>query len=109
MKNPQLFTAKELRQPPLTPQEKRSLVDSLYKKAKAGVRYLYDVQETAGMLRLTIDEMQGLIYSYKIDCVKIRALLRLPWWSIAEYVIDPADDIDKAVDEWLKSLPHKEK
>lgn len=103
-----LFSCAELRQPPLTAAEKTELVDKLLRNAKLGRQYLYSVAETASLLHLSIDEIQGLIYSYHLDCTRIRTTLRVPWWSIAEYVLDPALDLDDAVNEYLKSLPHKE-
>lgn len=106
-KQKQLFSNEELKQPELSAEEKYALIHKLIDRAKFGVQFLYGVNETANMLRLTIDEMQGLIYSYKLDCTSIRTTLRVPWWSICEYLIDPADDVDKAVTDYLKSLPQK--
>lgn len=103
----EFFSTEELKQPALSLDEKEELIHNLIERARLGVQFMYGVYETASMLRLTIDEMQGLIYSFKLDCTSIRTILRVPWWSICEYLIDPADDIDKAVAEYLKSLPHK--
>ena len=103
----EFFTSEELRQPHLTKKEKDDLIQNLIGRAQLGVQFLYTVNDTANMLRLTIDEMQGLIYSYRLDCTSIRTSLRVPWWSICEYLIDPADDIDKAVAEYIRSLPQK--
>lgn len=107
MKKNELFTNEELKQPDLTAQEKEDIIQNLIDRAELGVQFLYGVYETANMLRLTIDEMQGLIYSYRLDCTSIRTTLRIPWWSICEYLIDPAEDVDKAVAEYLKTLPQK--
>lgn len=106
-KQNQLFDNEELRQPALSVTQKKNLIHTLIERANLGVQFLYGVNETASMLRLTIDEMQGLIYSYKLDCTCIRTTLRVPWWSICEYLIDPAEDVDKAVAEYIKSLPQK--
>lgn len=108
-KQQEFFLTEELKQPSLTEVEKIELIDRLLERALMGDKFLYGVYETANMLRLTIDEMQGLIYSYKLDCTSIRTSLRVPWWSICEYLIDPADDVEKAVAEYLKSLPQKQK
>lgn len=107
MRETELFIKEELKQPVLSAEDKEEIVENLIRRAKLGVQFLYDVNETAQMLRLTIDEMQGLIYSYRLDCTSIRATLRIPWWSICEYLIDPAEDVDKAVAEYLKTLPQK--
>jgi hypothetical protein len=107
IKQLQFFDSEELRQPALSADEKENLIHALIERANLGVQFLYGVNDTANMLRLTIDEMQGLIYSYRLDCTSIRTTLRIPWWSICEYLIDPAEDVDKAVAEYIKSLPHK--
>lgn len=107
MKTTSLFTKEELKQPALTDADKNTIIHDLIRRAKLGAQYLYDVYETASMLRLTIDEIQGLIYSYRLDCTRIRTSLRVPWWSICEYLIDPAEDLDKAVEDYWKTLPHK--
>lgn len=104
----ELFTRDEYKQPDLTAEDKEYLIKKLIYQAKYGMQYLYGVYETANMLRVTIDQMQGLIYSYKLDCTSIRTVLRVPWWSICEYLIDPAEDLDKAVAEYMRSLPQKQ-
>lgn len=104
----ELFTRDEYKQPDLTAEDKEYLIQKLIYQAKYGMQYLYGVYETANMLRLTIDQMQGLIYSYKLDCTSIRTALRVPWWSICEYLIDPAENVDKAVAEYIRSLPQKQ-
>ncbi len=102
-----LFTTKELRQPVLTQVDKANVLSRLKKRADWGIQWLYEVSETAAILHLTADEMQGLIYSYKLDCTRIRTTLRVPWWSICEYIIDPAEDIEQELEDYLKSLPQK--
>lgn len=103
----ELFTRNEYRQTDLTAEDKEYLIQKLIYQANYGMQYLYGVYETANMLRLTIDKIQGLIYSNKLDCTSIRTALRVPW-SICEYLIDPAEDVDKAVAEYIRSLPQKQ-
>lgn len=105
MKN--LFTYEELKQPPLTQTQKKDLLKELKHRADFGAQYLYDVKITAAMLHLSYDEMQTLIYSYKIDAVAVRASIKIPWWSISEYIIDPADDLEEALRNYVQSLPHR--
>ena len=102
MKN--LFTYEELKQSPLTQIQKKELLKELKVRADFGAQYLYDVKITAAMLHLSYDEMQTLIYSYKIDAVAVRASIKIPWWSISEYIIDPADDLEEALDFSLSSM-----
>lgn len=105
MKN--LFTYEELKQSPLTQIQKKELLKELKVRADFGAQYLYDVKITAAMLHLSYDEMQTLIYSYKIDAVAVRASIKIPWWSISEYIIDPADDLEEALHKYVQSLPHR--
>lgn len=102
-----LFSKEDLVQPPLTQEEKEVLIHRIISDAQTGVRFMYEVRETCGLLRITYDEIQTLLNYYKLDCVIIRGtIIRIPWWSLAEYLIDPADDLETAMYEYLKSLPH---
>lgn len=102
-----LFPKEELAPQPLTLEQKDELVEHIVKSAKLGHRYMYGVKETCGMIHVTYDEMQTLLNFYKLDCIIIRdTIVRIPWWSLAEYLIDPADDVETAMYDYLKSLPH---
>lgn len=103
-----LFTAEELKQPPLTQNEKEKLIEDLIYNADLGVQYMYSLSDVASILRISIDVMQGLITSYKLDCTRIRSVLRVPWWSFVEYLADPADDVEDALKEYLQTIPGKE-
>ena len=70
---------------------------------------MYREKEVCTMLRVTYDEIQTLLNYYRLDCTVIRdTVIRIPWWSLAEYLIDPAEDLEAAFYAYLKSLPHKE-
>lgn len=104
-----LFSKDELSQPPLTQGEKESVIRRVIDNANLGAKYMYHVREACGLLHVTYDEMQTLLNYYKLDCVVIRdTIIRIPWWSLAEYLIDPAEDLEAAFYAYLKSLPHKE-
>ena len=104
----ELFSVSELRQP-LTPEEKNALIRRIIRNARLGIQYMYEVREAAGMMHISYDEIQTLLNFYRLDCVVIRdTIIRIPWWSFAEYLIDPADDMETALQEYLKSLPHRE-
>lgn len=107
MKERSLFSNEEMRQPPLTQDGRESLIHQIVYRAHIGYQYMYDVKETVGLLHITYDEMQTLLHFYKLDCTVIRdTIVRIPWWSLAEYLIDPADDMEKALQDYIKSLPH---
>lgn len=103
-----LFSAEDLKQPPLTQQDKEKLIEDLIYRADIGLQFMYSLSDVAARLRISIDVMQGLIYSYKLDCTRIRSVLRIPWWSFVEYLADPADDVEEAVKEYIQSLPKKQ-
>ena len=102
-----LFTKEEMSQPPLNAEEKDRLIRRIIRNAQLGARYMYRAKEVCAMLRITYDEIQTLLNYYRLDCVVIRdTIIRIPWWSLAEYLIDPADDVETAMYEYLNSLPH---
>lgn len=104
----ELFSISELRVP-LSEEEKASLVKRIIRRAYMGIQYMYEVREAAGMMHISYDEIQTLLNFYKLDCTAIRGtIIRIPWWSFSEYLIDPADDMETAFQEYLRTLPHKE-
>ena len=103
----ELFSISDLRQP-LTPEEKDALIDRIIRYARLGRQYMYDVREAAGLMHISYDEIQTLLNYYKLDCIVIKeTMVRIPWWSLAEYLIDPAEDMENALQDYLKSLPHR--
>lgn len=102
-----LFSYEELRQPPLTPEQKEELVERIIRNAEMGAQYFYRARETAGLLHISYDEFQTLTKFYKLDVVVVRSAVRVPWWSLCEYLLDPAEDMEEALEEYLKLLPHK--
>lgn len=104
---PELFSKSELQQPPLTATEKDGLIRRTIDRARLGIQYMYKVREVAGLMRISYDEIQTLLTYYKLDCILVRdTIVRIPWWSFAEYLIDPADDLETALYDYLKTLPH---
>lgn len=101
----ELFSISELRQP-LSPEEKEELIERIVRHAQIGYQYMYDVREAAGLMHISYDEIQTLLNFYKLDCFTIRGtVIRIPWWSLAEYLLDPAEDMETALQDYLKSLP----
>ena len=96
----QLFDIADLRQP-LTDAEKKSLVNDLIHQAKIGVKYMYSVREAAGLMHISYDEILELIKAYKLDGCFFLAVLRVPWWSICEYLLDDDDTLDRMYWKYL--------
>lgn len=103
----ELFDLSELIQP-LTQEDKENLVAEIVKSAKLGRQFMYGVRETAGMLHITYDEIQTLLCTYRLDAINVLTAIRIPWWSLCEYLLDPAEDIDKMVDKYIKTIPQKQ-
>ena len=92
---------------PLTESERLDKIKSVVTLAHLGEKYMYTLREAAGICRMSYDEIQTAIHLYRLDATHILTTIRVPWWSLAEYLIDPADDIDRYFKQWLDSLPHK--
>jgi hypothetical protein len=104
-----LFSEDEMSPSPSTQEGRSLLIHHIIRNAENGTRYMYREKEVCTMLRVTYDEIQTLLNYYRLDCTVIRdTVIRIPWWSLAEYLIDPAEDLEAAFYAYLKSLPHKE-
>lgn len=103
----ELFDLCELKQPQLTEKERKNLAKEIIYAAKIGARYSYTMKEIAGLLHWSLDQIFDALHLYKIDSFSVLGVVRIAWWSIAEYLIDPADDIEDLLYKYLNSLPHR--
>jgi len=103
----ELFDIRELRQP-LTPSERMRQVHEVVRSARLGVKYVYSMREVCGILHWSKDQVYDALHTYKIDGFYVLSLVRIAWWSLAEYLLDPADDMDNLFYELVDSLPRKE-
>lgn len=92
---------------PLTIAQRAKEIDAVIRNARLGIKYMYDLREAAGILHMSYDEMQTAMHLYRIDVTHILTAMRVPWWSLAEYLIDPADDIETQFYVWVERLPRK--
>ena len=88
----ELFDIKELRKS-LTQSERKTAAKRIINAANLGKQYCYTLREAAGILHWSFH---------------ILGLVRIPWWSLAEYLIDPADDIDSVFSRYIASLPRRD-
>jgi hypothetical protein len=102
MRRGELFELPELRIP-LSPDQKDIALRRIVDAARFGAQYTYTIKETAGILSVSRDVLDYLIHSYRLDALAIGIIYRVPWYSIAEYILDPGDDIDEAFDEYIRS------
>ena len=103
----ELFNFRELVQP-LTPDQRLSAVETVVRDALYGLKYVYSMKEVAGILHWSKDMIYDALYMYRIDGFRVLSLVRIAWWSLAEYLLDPADDIDASFYAMIDSLPRKE-
>ena len=102
----ELFNFRELVQP-LTPPQRLSAVKDIVRSAQYGIKYTYTMKEAAGILHWSKDQVYDALYMYKIDGFRVLSIIRIAWWSLAEYLLDPAEDVDFFFDAMIKSLPKK--
>ena len=103
----ELFNFRELVQP-LTPEQRMSAVKAVIRDARYGLKYVYTMKEVAGILHWSKDMVYDALHLYRIDAFRVLSLVRIAWWSLAEYLLDPADDIDSLFYAMIDSLPRKE-
>ena len=88
---------------PLTPDQKNIALRRIIDAACLGAQYTYTLKEACGILGISRDSMDYLIHTYRLDAVSIKTIYRIPWYSLAEYIIDPADDVDEVFNEYIRS------
>jgi hypothetical protein len=102
MRGGELFDLTELRIP-LTSDQKDAALRRIVSAARLGAQYVYTVKEAAGILSLSRDEMDYLIHSYRLDTLVIGVIYRIPWYSLAEYILEPGADVDEFFYEYIRS------
>jgi len=102
MRRGELFDITELRIP-LTPDQKNIALRRIVDAALLGAQYTYTLKETCGILGISRDSIDYLVHTYRLDAVAIGTIYRITWYSLAEYIIDSADDIDEVFDEYIRS------
>lgn len=103
----ELFDVRALRCP-LDAGQRDSLLRSVVLAAKFGQKWFYTLKETAGLLHWSYDQVFDAVHFYRLDAVKLLGLVRVPWWSLAEYLLDPAEEVDAALAGYLDALPRRE-
>jgi len=102
MRRGELFDLTELRHP-LTPDQKNTALRRIVYAARCGAQYTYTIKEACGILGISRDSVDYLIHTYQLDAVVIGIVYRIAWYSLAEYIIEPADDVDEVFDEFIRS------
>lgn len=103
----ELFNIRELREP-LTREQCALVLSSIVSRARLGGKYFYTLKESAGLLHWSYDQIFDAVHFYRLDAVRLLGLVRVPWWSLAEYLLDPAEEVDAALAAYLDALPRRE-
>jgi excisionase family DNA binding protein len=102
MRRGELFELTKLRTP-LSPSQKDAVLRRIVIAARLGVQYTYTIEEACGILAVSRDVMDNLIHFYRLDALVIGTIYRIPWYSLAEFILDPGDDLEGALDELIQS------
>jgi len=102
MRRGELFDLSELRIP-LTSAQKDTTLRRIVDAARLGAQYAYTIKEACGILGISRDSMDFLIHTYRIDAVSFGTIYRITWYSLAEYILEPGDDVDEVFYEYIRS------
>jgi len=100
----ELFDISDIQQcrQPLSLQDQDTVVREIIRNARMGIKYFYNLREACGILHYSYDELMTILNTYRLDAVLFRSVYRIPWWCLAEYIIDIDDDLEKALNEYLQ-------
>ncbi len=103
-----LFSSLKECRPPLTDTERAEAVRKLVDNARSCVQHFYKVKECCAMLHLSIDELYTLIRFYRIDAVLFLGVYRLPWYSLAAFLLcEKEDTLDEDLHEYLDTISRR--
>jgi len=103
MRRGELFDLTELRTPLSFDQEKIAL-RNITEAVRLGSQFMYTIKEACGILGISRDMMNYLIHTYRLDALAIGTIYRIPWYSLAEYILDKNDDdIEEVFNEYVRS------
>lgn len=99
----ELFEDLRVYREPLTENQRKVEVDTIIQAVRYGQKFFYTLKEACAILHISYDEMNTLIRFYQLDVVTFRDVYRVPWWSLAEYLLDPEDALERELDECLRT------
>ena len=102
MRRGELFDLSKLRMP-LSHSQKETTLRRIIDAARFGAQYTYTIKEACGILGISRDSMDYLIHTYRMDAIAIGTIYRITWYSLAEYIIEPGEDVDEAYYEYIRA------
>jgi hypothetical protein len=104
-----LFELDDIKQcrPPLSPEERGKAAGDIVRLVRYGAKYFWTLREAAAVLHCTYDEILTIISDYRLDVVLFLSAYRIPWYSLCEYLLDWDDNLEEALDEYLRSIARR--
>jgi hypothetical protein len=105
----ELFELNDIKQcrAKLTFGERDTIVQDIVRNARLGAKYFYTLREACRILRCTYDELMTILSQYRLDAVLFRSVYRVPWYDLCGYLLDPEDNLEEALDEYLWSISRR--
>jgi hypothetical protein len=106
----ELFELNEVKQcrTPLTRGEREETVRDIIKLARHGAKYFYTLRQAAAALHCTYDEILTIVSTYRLDAVLFLSAYRILWSDLCGYLLDWDDDLEEALDEYLRSIARRD-
>jgi hypothetical protein len=93
---------------PLSAAQRDAAVRFLIKNARIAQKYFYSLKESCAFLHCSVDELQTLLHFYKIDAILFRDAYRVPWYSLAGFLLtEEQDTLREDVYAYIRTMPRK--
>jgi predicted DNA-binding ribbon-helix-helix protein len=104
-----LFELEDVKQcrAPLSSEDRREAAKGVVRLVRYGAKYFYTLREAAAILHCTYDEILTIVSDYRLDVVLFLSAYRVPWYGLCEYLLDWDDDLEEALDEYLRSIARR--
>lgn len=105
----ELFTTNDIREcrKPLSRAESETAAGSIIRNARMGIQYFYSLREACGIMHCTYDELMTILSLYRLDAVLFLSAYRIPWWDLAGYLLEGDNDLEEALDEYLRKIARR--
>ena len=93
---------------PLSAAQRDDAVRFLIKNARIALKYFYTMKQSCAFLHCSIDELQTLLHFYKVDVILFRDAYRVPWYSLAGFLLmQEQDTLWEDMYAYIRTMPRK--
>jgi hypothetical protein len=92
---------------PLSPEDRKKAVGDIVRLVRYGAKYFFTPREAAAILHCSYDEILSIISDYRIEVILFLSAYRIPWYGLCEYLLDWDDNLEEALDEYLRSISRR--